>query len=164
MQTLGKKISQYRKMKGMTQEELAEKMNVSSQAVSKWENDLSIPDLPVLIELADCFNVSLDELVRQKENLNLVQVVEEPLRKPMNQMMFRIVVNSHEGDRVRVNLPVTLIQAGIEMGMNMPEFNGKEVLKGIDLEQILRLVENGVMGKLVEVDSADGDHVEIFVE
>lgn len=164
MQTLGKKISQYRKMKGMTQEELAEKMNVSSQAVSKWENDLSIPDLPVLIELADCFNVSLDELVRQKENLNLVQVVEEPLRKPMNQMMFRIVVNSHEGDKVRVNLPVTLIQAGIEMGMNMPEFNGKEVLKGIDLEQILRLVENGVMGKLVEVDSADGDHVEIFVE
>lgn len=164
MQTLGKKISQYRKMKGMTQEDLAEKMNVSSQAVSKWENDLSIPDLPILIELANCFNITLDELVKQKEDLQLVQVVEEPLRRPLNQMMFRIVVESKDGDKVRVNLPMTLIKAGIEMGMSLPEFNGKEVLKGIDIEQILMLVEKGVMGKLVEVNSADGDHVEIFVE
>lgn len=164
MQTLGKKISQYRKMKGMTQEDLAEKMNVSSQAVSKWENDLSIPDLPILIELANCFNITLDELVKQKEDLQLVQVVEEPLRRPLNQMMFRIVVESKDGDKVRVNLPMTLIKAGIEMGISLPEFNGKEVLKGIDIEQILMLVEKGVMGKLVEVNSADGDHVEIFVE
>ena len=164
MQTLGKKISQYRKMKGMTQEDLANKMNVSSQAVSKWENDLSIPDLPILIELADCFNISLDELVRQKEDLHLPQIVEEHQRKPLDKMLFRIVVNSHDGDKVKVNLPMPLIKAGIEMGMNMPEFNGKEVLKSIDLEQILLMVENGVMGKLIEVESADGDHVEIFVE
>ena len=79
-------------------------------------------------------------------------------------MLFRIVVLSSDGDKVKVNLPMTLVKAGIEMGMNMPEFNGKEVLKNIDIEQILMLVEKGVMGKLVEVDSADGDHVEIFVE
>ncbi len=164
MNTLGNKISQYRKMKGMTQEDLAIKMNVSSQAVSKWENDLSIPDLPILIELADCFHISLDELVRQKEDLHLPQIVDEQQRKPLDQMLFRIVVLSSDGDKVKVNLPMTLVKAGIEMGMNMPEFNGKEVLKNIDIEQILMLVEKGVMGKLVEVDSADGDHVEIFVE
>ena len=45
MKTLGKKINEYRKLAGYTQEELAEKVNVSSQAVSKWENDLSVPDL-----------------------------------------------------------------------------------------------------------------------
>ena len=60
MKTLGTKIAEYRKLKKMTQEELASKLNVSSQAVSKWENDLSIPDLQILIELSDIFNVSLD--------------------------------------------------------------------------------------------------------
>lgn len=164
MKTLGKKISEYRKARGMTQEDLAVKMNVSSQAVSKWENDLSIPDLPILIELADLFNISLDELVRQQEVMNVVQVVEEPHRKPLNQMLFRIIVNSGDGDRVKVNLPMTLVKAAIDMGVSMPQFNGREVLQGIDVEQLLTLVENGAVGKLVEVDSAEGDHVEIFVE
>lgn len=164
MKTLGAKISSYRKLKGMTQEELATRLNVSGQAVSKWENDLSIPDLPVLIELADLFQVSLDELIRQKENAELVKVVEEPLRKPLNQMMLRIIVNSKDGDKVRVNLPMALVKAGIELGMSMPEVNGKEALKGIDLEQILSLVEQGLVGKLVEVESANGDQVEIYVE
>lgn len=164
MKTLGTKISSYRKLKGMTQEELATRLNVSGQAVSKWENDLSIPDLPVLIELADLFQVSLDELIRQKENAELVKVVEKPLRKPLDQMMLRIIVNSKDGDKVRVNLPMTLVKAGIELGMRMPEVNGKEALKGIDLEQILSLVEQGLVGKLVEVESANGDQIEIYVE
>ena len=49
MKALGTKISELRKARGMTQDELADKMGVSPQAVSKWENDLSMPDLPVLI-------------------------------------------------------------------------------------------------------------------
>ena len=44
-ETIGNRISKYRKEKGMTQEELANKMGVSSQAVSKWENDASCPDI-----------------------------------------------------------------------------------------------------------------------
>ena len=76
METLGKKISKYRKLKSMTQEELATQLNVSAQAVSKWENDLSIPDLPILIELADIFNITMDELLRQKENTDIIRVVE----------------------------------------------------------------------------------------
>lgn len=164
METLGKKISKYRKLKQMTQEELATKLNVSAQAVSKWENDLSIPDLPLLIELADIFNISMDDLLRQKENTEVIRVVEEPLRKSINQMMLRIIVNSSDGDKVRVNLPMSLIKVGLEIGMNMPQVSGNASLKDIDFEQILMLVEQGVVGKLVEVESSDGDLVEIFVE
>lgn len=164
MKTLGKKIVENRKLKGMTQEELAEHLNVSPQAVSKWENDLSIPDLPLLIELADLFHLTLDELLRQKENTELVRVVEKELRKPMDQLMFRIIVDSSDGDKVRINLPITLIKTGLEIGMNMPQVNGKEALKGIDIEQLMTLVEQGVSGKLVEIDSGDGDHIEIYVE
>ena len=164
MKTLGNRITEYRKLKGLTQEQLATQLNVSSQAVSKWENDLSIPDLPILIQLADIFNVSLDELIRQKENNKLARVVEPELRKPIEKMMLRIIVNSSEGDKVRINLPMAIVKLGIEIGMAMPQVNGKDALKGIDLNQIIALVDKGVMGKLVEVESVDGDIVEVFVE
>ena len=49
------KIAELRKLKQMTQEELATQFNVSSQAVSRWENDLSIPDITLLIQIADQF-------------------------------------------------------------------------------------------------------------
>ena len=52
MDTIGKRISEQRKSKGLKQDELAEKLLVSPQAVSKWENDLSCPDISVLPELS----------------------------------------------------------------------------------------------------------------
>lgn len=167
MKTLGKKISDYRKAREMTQEELAERMNVSSQAVSKWENDLSIPDLSTLIGLADLFGVTVDELVRQEENLPTVQVLPAAQRKPIEQMLLRIVVHSSDGDHVKVNLPLMILKVCIEMGVGLPQINGnagEDYFKNIDLEQIMRMADSGVIGKLVEVDSADGDHVEIYVE
>ena len=162
MKTLGEKIAENRKRKRLTQEELANQLGVSSQAVSKWENDLSIPDLPILIELADCYQMTLDELVREKENTE-VRIVEAAVRKPIEQLTLRIIVDD-DGDHVRINLPMTLVKAGMQMGMNMPQVQGKDVLQGIDLEQVLCLVEQGLMGKLLEVDSSDGAHVEISVE
>lgn len=61
--TLGERIKYHRKRLGLTQEQLAERMRVSAQAVSKWENNLSCPDISVLPELADVFDISLDELM-----------------------------------------------------------------------------------------------------
>ena len=46
----------------------------------------------------------------------------------------------------------------------MPEINGNDVLKDIDFDQIFNMIENGVIGKIVEVESSDGDIVEIYVE
>ena len=162
MKTLGNKISENRKRKALTQEELATQLNVSAQAVSKWENDLSIPDLPILIALADLFNLSLDDLIRERKQE--VQVVEEEVRKPIEKMIMRVVVNGSEGDKVRINLPMAIVKVGLEMGMNMAEINGNDTLKNVDFEQILHLVDQGIIGKLVEVESKDGDIVEIFVE
>jgi hypothetical protein len=50
------------------------------------------------------------------------------------------------------------------MGMEMPQVSGNDALKNIDWAQIMNLVRNGAMGNLVEVESADGDIVRIFVE
>ena len=61
--TLNDTIRALRRERGMTQEQLAEAMNVSAAAVSKWENGQSVPDILVLTALADFFEVSLDALV-----------------------------------------------------------------------------------------------------
>ncbi|MDD2263300.1 MAG: XRE family transcriptional regulator, partial [Clostridia bacterium] len=63
-----------------------------------------------------------------------------------------------------VNLPMPLVKMGLEMGLKMPAVTGNEALKGIDFAQLLTLVDQGVLGRLVEIESADGDTVEIVVE
>ena len=62
-QTLGKRIAQNRKKMGLTQEQLAEKLSVTAQAVSKWENDLSCPDINMLPRLAELFDTTTDALL-----------------------------------------------------------------------------------------------------
>lgn len=61
--TLGEKISMYRRNKGMTQQELGEHLNISAQAISKWENDLSEPDISTLKKISELFQVNLVELL-----------------------------------------------------------------------------------------------------
>ena len=66
MKSIGKTISSLRKNKGMTQNELAEKMNVTDKAVSKWERNLSCPDVNTISKLADILGVSVEELLNSK--------------------------------------------------------------------------------------------------
>ena len=82
----------------------------------------------------------------------------------MDDMVLRIRVDSSEGDKVTVNLPLKIVKMGIQMGMNMPQINGNKALEGINFEDIIKLVEEGLVGELVTVDSAEGDKVRIYVE
>lgn len=66
--TFGSMVAELRKEKGMTQLDLAEKMGVTDKAVSKWERDLSFPDISSLPKLAEIFEVSVDELMQVKSN------------------------------------------------------------------------------------------------
>ena len=60
--TIGKNIAELRKSNGMTQEQLAETLGVSSQSVSKWENEVTMPDIMLLPVIAGCFDITVDEL------------------------------------------------------------------------------------------------------
>lgn len=161
--TLGTRIADARKKKGMTQDQLAEAMGVSSQAVSKWENDISCPDITLLPQLADYFGMSVDDLLRGPA-APAAQLVPEAERKDINKMMLKVNVLSVKGDKVKVNLPMALVKTGLEIGLTMEGMGNYEALKNVDLEAILRLVEQGVIGKLVEIESAEGDIVEVTVE
>ena len=69
MKNIGFKISELRKKNNMTQMELADKMNISFQAVSNWERGNSMPDISKLPELAKIFGVSVDEIIGTKSPL-----------------------------------------------------------------------------------------------
>ena len=164
MNTLGARIVKYRKEKGMTQETLAEKLGVSPQAVSKWENDVSCPDISLLPQLSRVLGVTTDELLTG--NSSGVKVVPEAQRKSLDELVMRIRVNSADGDKVKVNLPMSLLKVCMEVGVDIaPNFvDGVDALRNLDLAKIMDLVERGVIGKLVEVESAEGDIVEVVVE
>lgn len=77
-ETLGKRISFHRKRLGLTQDALAEKMGVTAQAVSKWENDQSCPDITILPKLAQVFGITTDALL----GIEPAESVPQPLPAP----------------------------------------------------------------------------------
>ena len=77
-QTMGKRIMENRKRLGLTQDQLAERLGVTAQAVSKWENDQSCPDIAMLPQLADIFGISTDALLGREKAEPKVTVVTGP--------------------------------------------------------------------------------------
>lgn len=163
METIGKRIAEYRKNKNLKQDELAESLGVSPQAVSKWENDLSCPDIMLLPKLAKLLGTTVDELLSGKQEPETYFLPEEK-RKDINDLMFRIVCDSKDGDKVRVKIPCALIKAAAECGIDAVQISGNDALKSIDFQKLFEMIEKGAMGNLIEVESSDGDLVSIYVE
>ena len=158
-ETFGQRFARIRKQRGLTQEELGEKVGLSGQAVSKWENDASMPDVSLLVDLSELLNVSLDELLG-KEQVP-ARIVPEEERKDPNNLVLKVLVNSSGGDKITLNLPMPLVKAGIMMG---PMVEGNNAMANIDFDKIVELVDQGMVGEIVTVDSADGDTIRVFVE
>ena len=74
--TIGKNIANLRKRNGMTQEQLAETLGVSSQTVSKWENEVTMPDIMLLPVIAGCFDITVDELYGGRKTIEKRQTID----------------------------------------------------------------------------------------
>ena len=80
MKKYGHIISKLRKKQGLTQEQLGKKLNVSYQAISKWENNLSEPDLETIEKLTEVFGISMSEffdMAKNPENINNNTTIKE---------------------------------------------------------------------------------------
>jgi transcriptional regulator with XRE-family HTH domain len=161
-ESFGNRLSDLRKKKGWTQEELAKKLNVSPQAVSKWEKDVSLPDVGLLASIASILDTSIDYLLGHQSG-PVVGMTTTSQKKDLNRLVFKIKVLSSDGDKVNVNLPWPLVKVAVDMGVT-PKVDGKDVLKDVDINKVMALVEQGAIGKLVEIESKEGDFVEIVVE
>ncbi|MBQ4066650.1 MAG: helix-turn-helix transcriptional regulator [Clostridia bacterium] len=160
--TIGQKLADMRRRAGLTQDYVSEHLGVTPQAVSKWENDVSCPDITLLPEIAKIYHTTVDDLLNG-EATKEVAVIDETVRKDPSEMVLHIHVEDH-GDKVKINLPLALVVLMSEND-SMGSFNiGNIDLKKIDFKSILSMVHSGVIGKLVEIESADGGTVIIEVE
>ena len=79
--TLGERIRDERKKRGLSQEELADILNVSRQAITKWETDRGIPDIANLIRISEEFEISLDELIKGDNSVNRKIIYDNSMKR-----------------------------------------------------------------------------------
>ena len=122
-----------------------------------------MPDISILLRLSEILGTTTDYL-REKEENTVTMVTRPEEKKDFSKMMLKIRVSTLKGDKVNVQLPLVLIKTMMEKGMEMPEISEKMDLKQFDWKMIMDLVEQGVIGEIVSVDTAEGDKVSIIVE
>lgn len=78
---IGDKLFELRKKKGLSQEEVADKLNVTRQTISKWETNQSTPDFDKIIPLCELYNITSDELLTGKKNINSNEYTNDSIRR-----------------------------------------------------------------------------------
>ena len=159
--TIGKKLYDLRKQSGFTQDYVAEKLGVSAQAVSKWENDIACPDIMTLPHIAELYGITVDELFKNEDVKSNVKY-EKAEKVNENELVLRVYVDTVNGDTVKVNLPYVLVKEIIKVGKNI-SFTGVD-LSGVDFESVFKMVEMGVIGEIVTVKTQNGDDIRVVVE
>ena len=112
---IGEIISSLRKEKGMTQNELAEKMNVTDKAVSKWERNLSCPDVNSIPKLAEILGTTVEELLNaqpKKENNKINEIIDMALIGVGLAMGICIIVTSAL-KQIELNTAITMLGIGM---------------------------------------------------
>ncbi len=118
-ETLGKRIAAHRKRLGLTQDRLAELLGVTAQAVSKWENDQSCPDITMLPKLSEVFGITTDEMLglKKEDTVHTGEVVtgendeDEPEGVHLSGGEFEVHVDT--GKRGSLQLALWLLLTGI---------------------------------------------------
>ena len=130
-QTFGTMIAALRKEQGMTQLELAQKMGVTDKAVSKWERDLSFPDVNSIPKLAEIFNVTVDEMMHVKadtkentEESKITGIINIALKGVALAMGIAVVVLSFI-DKIEANEAVRMLGIGLAC-MAITQFSKKD--------------------------------------
>lgn len=153
MKTIGENISEFRKNAGMTQEQLSEKMNITAQAISKWECDQSYPDIETLGKLADVLGVSADDIISGKKTVSKVQV--NATDNPERRIIVIHVSEPYANSKTTARIPVKLISAAKESVLS--KYVSEE-----EFDLLNGLIQDGVTGTLVDVE-AEGVKVQIEV-
>ncbi len=166
--SLGSRIAENRKEKGFTQEGFAEIMGVTAQAVSKWENDVSCPDIMLIPKIADVFGISTDELLGKEEpkiqsgkagtynNTNAVN--------SKNKLRISITdARNNKTKPVNIVIPVAFALKIIGAGLEISTFFGNDALNNVPIGGILEVIKSGVTGEILDLTTDDGTKINIEI-
>lgn len=146
MNTIGQNIAYFRKQKKMTQEELAEKISVTAQAVSKWECDTSYPDITVIQALSKILGVSVTELL---EGIQAPAEIKDAPREMIDRRIVRIEVQVDE-TKIVTRFPVPAVKKAMENG-TLENLVGASAYS--EVVSILEMIDSGMTGRLVDVNT-----------
>ena len=110
---LSERIYQFRRNSGLSQEQLAEKIGVSRQAISKWESGISTPELEKLLALSECFDITIDELVKDEAFTQGTNEVPQELEKTKDPKAIEMVLSPSAAEQLNAASTVTLSGSGI---------------------------------------------------
>lgn len=165
MQSLGAVVTELRGRRGWTQEELAQRLGVSAQAVSKWETGQSMPDVALLLPLAQALGCTVDELLTGSAASLRLQGAEPTTGElvPEEQRARNVVVRvEHPASKpVTVRLPIGLLRFGVKLWSSFPAL---ATIPDADKEVLLDHIERGLIGEVVRVEPADGSVVTVTLE
>ena len=158
---IGSNIAALRKEKGITQEELANALGVSAQAVSKWENNSSCPDVSLLTVIADYFGVTVDALLRSGAE----EITRADSPSTDNNVAaahggkrnVRIKVTQPNGKETNVKVPFGVVKMGLGVG------NVFGLQRDV-ADKIGALLDDTAAADILSVDGENGEHVTISIE
>lgn len=137
--TLGERIKEFRHMEGLSQEGLAEKLNVSRQAITKWESDNGVPDIDNLVSLSRLMGITLDELVLGEQK-DVEEIKEVAIKQRTNNCrvyliavggftfanicwLISLVLNVANGnDLAAVLNMITILMLSVPIGINLRKY------------------------------------------
>lgn len=159
-ETLGARIAFFRKNKNYTQEEFSQLLDVTPQAVSKWENDLSCPDILLLPKIAELLETTVDELLTGRKSYNSFTPNNEI---DTSNLKLHIQIRNADKKPVNINVPFSLVKRIAKIGNNISGILGTQALNNNQLEQILKLVDEGVTGEILNLVDENGQTIVIEI-
>lgn len=137
-QVVAKNISELRRSAGMTQLELAEILNYSDKAVSKWESGASLPDVGVLLQIANIFGVTVDYMLSEEHKIPVKAMVRETMRTRKHVLLALIAIAGVWLVATAVFVTLNLIGVG---GMTWLTF-----IWGAPVSAVVAIVFNSIWG------------------
>ena len=152
--SIGKNITMFRKAKGLTQAELGELLGVSNQAVSKWESELTMPDIMLLPEIAKVLGVTLDDLYGEHKEYEIIDKVNSDTVTDKRILLISV---KEENTNIKLRIPVPAASSILSSDVFKKAIPDKAHVG------LFEMIESGAKGTLVDVDD-DDVHVTISVE
>lgn len=115
-----------------------------------------------ILQMVKDGDISIDEASKLLEALE--STPNQAVRMSNSKSKLRVLVDSKNGDTVRINVPISIIKAGVNLASQL-NVNGQPIdMKGVDMDVIIKAIEDGVTGEIVDIETSDGDNVHIFIE
>lgn len=158
--TLGERLTAARKAKGLTQEDFAKQLDVTPQAVSKWENDLSCPDIMLLPKISEILGAEINELLTgntEKEENHKTTVTDN------SKLKLKIRISPPGKKPTKITVPVALVKRIAKIGNGISGILGNTTISSSQLEEILELTEEGATGEILNIEAEDGTVITIEI-